>query len=83
MNAQAMTMSGAGPSLVHQAVHDARAEDRAGAAAGRHVTIEPLGELRTPHVRHRAPEHRDQVEVGRAQRDEIHEGHGAIARDTR
>ena len=57
-----------------------RPDDRASATARRHIAIEALGEIRTPHVRHRAPEDGDQVEIGRAQRDEIHEGHGSIAR---
>ena len=66
--------------LVHQARDDLRTEHRTRAAARRHVAVEPFGEIRPPHVRHRAPEHGNQVEIGRGQRDEIHEGHGSIAR---
>ena len=80
MNAQAMTMSGAGPVSCTRLDDDSRTDDRAGAAARRHVAVETLGEVGAPHVRHRAPEDRDQIEIGRAQRDEIHERHGAIAR---
>ena len=58
-------------------------EQRAGAAARRHIAVEALGEFRPPHVRHRAPEHWRSGKVRRTQRDEIHKGHACDRADTR
>ena len=80
MSTQAGMMSGGSPTSTTSPRTMRLPKNGAGAAAGGHVAVEALGELRPPHVGHGAPEHRDQQQIRRSQRHEIHERQRSIAR---